>query len=346
MVNNNEQTCGDIVAQDNLRLLPRRKRGGKSDVREPLYGDLRGTTTNIGKQLLGFTPFGGGAIEMELPHEFLVRRGVLFSQMGSGCPCASEIRSMCVCSLLVGVASKERVGVLIGNGLQCPFEDEVGCGGVLRDSDGVVRALFSGPVAAKESFTAELSSGFCNGVRVSGVGVKIALVMALILFISALSRASRLPWPQCHVTSFLKMASILFISALSGASRLPWPQCHDTSFLKVASWRWLLEQWCAWEEEAARESCGAKGSLGFPEASNCPGHLGLFAIGPDHWAVLFSFISAWMIPDESEPMLWLTHDEVQQILDEYKKTPKLDCSKKMVNKETYLKERITKAKEQ
>ncbi|KAH1063672.1 hypothetical protein J1N35_028659 [Gossypium stocksii] len=112
---------------------------------------------------------------------------------------------MCVCGLLVGVASKERVGVLIGNGLQCLvkfivcgveyFEDEVGCGGVLRDSDGLIRALFSGPVAAKESFAAEvsaiiitldvffsdwggkLSSGFCNGVRVSGVGVKITLVV-------------------------------------------------------------------------------------------------------------------------------------------------------------------------
>ncbi|MBA0611851.1 hypothetical protein Godav_012504 [Gossypium davidsonii] len=35
-------------------------------------------------------------------------------------------------------------------------EDEVGCGGVLRDSDGVARVLFSGPVAAKDSITAEL----------------------------------------------------------------------------------------------------------------------------------------------------------------------------------------------
>ncbi|MBA0845965.1 hypothetical protein Goarm_022852 [Gossypium armourianum] len=32
-------------------------------------------------------------------------------------------------------------------------EDEVGCGGVLRDSDGVARALFLGPVAAKDSIT-------------------------------------------------------------------------------------------------------------------------------------------------------------------------------------------------
>ncbi|KAA3472041.1 MADS-box transcription factor PHERES 1-like [Gossypium australe] len=49
MVNNNEHTCGDIVAQDNLGLLPGRKLGGKADVREPLYGDLRGTATDIGK---------------------------------------------------------------------------------------------------------------------------------------------------------------------------------------------------------------------------------------------------------------------------------------------------------
>ncbi|MBA0771115.1 hypothetical protein Gotri_019636 [Gossypium trilobum] len=29
-------------------------------------------------------------------------------------------------------------------------EDEVGCGGVLRDSDGVAMALFSGPIATKD----------------------------------------------------------------------------------------------------------------------------------------------------------------------------------------------------
>ncbi|MBA0619519.1 hypothetical protein Godav_028680 [Gossypium davidsonii] len=38
--------------------------------------------------------------------------------------------------------------------------------------------------------------------------------------------------------------------------------------------------------------------------------------------------------------------QVQQKLDEYRKTPKLDHLNKMVNKETYLKERIIKAKEQ
>ncbi|KAA3472042.1 MADS-box transcription factor PHERES 1-like [Gossypium australe] len=51
-------------------------------------------------------------------------------------------------------------------------------------------------------------------------------------------------------------------------------------------------------------------------------------------------------PDESELMIWPSHDEVQQMLDEYRKTPKLDHLKKMVNKETYLKKRITKSKEQ
>ncbi|MBA0574464.1 hypothetical protein Golob_001660, partial [Gossypium lobatum] len=36
-------------------------------------------------------------------------------------------------------------------------EDEVGCGGVLRDLDRA-RALFSGPVAAKDSITAEVGA--------------------------------------------------------------------------------------------------------------------------------------------------------------------------------------------
>ncbi|KAA3472046.1 MADS-box transcription factor PHERES 1-like [Gossypium australe] len=51
MINNNEHTFGDIVAQDNLRLLPERTLGGKFDVGVPLYRDLRGTTTNMGQQL-------------------------------------------------------------------------------------------------------------------------------------------------------------------------------------------------------------------------------------------------------------------------------------------------------
>ncbi|KAH1083989.1 hypothetical protein J1N35_023750 [Gossypium stocksii] len=51
-------------------------------------------------------------------------------------------------------------------------DDVVGCGGVLRDSDGVTRALFSGPVAAKDSITAEVGAiiialdvYFSNGVE-------------------------------------------------------------------------------------------------------------------------------------------------------------------------------------
>ncbi|KAG4123532.1 hypothetical protein ERO13_D11G332650v2 [Gossypium hirsutum] len=36
-------------------------------------------------------------------------------------------------------------------------------------------------------------------------------------------------------------------------------------------------------------------------------------------------------PDESELILWSSHNEVQQKLDEYRKTHKLDQLKKMVN---------------
>ncbi|MFQ6635796.1 hypothetical protein Gotur_012148 [Gossypium turneri] len=68
MVNNNEHTFGDIVAQDHLGLLPGHKLVGNSDVGVPLYGDLRGTTTDMGQQLLGFRPYGDGATEMGLPH--------------------------------------------------------------------------------------------------------------------------------------------------------------------------------------------------------------------------------------------------------------------------------------
>ncbi|KAG8471697.1 hypothetical protein CXB51_036989 [Gossypium anomalum] len=39
-------------------------------------------------------------------------------------------------------------------------EDEVRCGGVLRDLDRVARALFSGPVAAKDSVETILKSSF------------------------------------------------------------------------------------------------------------------------------------------------------------------------------------------
>ncbi|MBA0854402.1 hypothetical protein Goshw_030035, partial [Gossypium schwendimanii] len=48
-------------------------------------------------------------------------------------------------------------------------EEEVGCRGVLRDSDGVARALFLGPVAAKDSITAEV------GVIIIALGVFLAM---------------------------------------------------------------------------------------------------------------------------------------------------------------------------
>ncbi|MBA0687765.1 hypothetical protein Goari_015273 [Gossypium aridum] len=43
-----QHTIGDIVAQDNLGLLPGHTLGGKSDMGVPLYGYLRGTTTDMG----------------------------------------------------------------------------------------------------------------------------------------------------------------------------------------------------------------------------------------------------------------------------------------------------------
>ncbi|MBA0619514.1 hypothetical protein Godav_028675 [Gossypium davidsonii] len=49
MINNNENTFGDILAQDNLGLLPGRTLGGKFNVGVPLYRDLKGTTTDIGQ---------------------------------------------------------------------------------------------------------------------------------------------------------------------------------------------------------------------------------------------------------------------------------------------------------
>ncbi|KAG8484941.1 hypothetical protein CXB51_021822 [Gossypium anomalum] len=58
----------------------------------------------------------------------------------------------------------------MGGGLWCPprkgwvkfnlygvvNEDEAGCGGVLRDLNGVARAVFSGPIVAKDSLVAEV----------------------------------------------------------------------------------------------------------------------------------------------------------------------------------------------
>ncbi|XWS66575.1 hypothetical protein CRYUN_Cryun05aG0211400 [Craigia yunnanensis] len=51
-------------------------------------------------------------------------------------------------------------------------------------------------------------------------------------------------------------------------------------------------------------------------------------------------------PDENEPMVWPSHAEVQRQLGEFHKMPVLERQKKMVNQETYLGERVTKAQEQ
>ncbi|XVF55881.1 hypothetical protein PTKIN_Ptkin06aG0072000 [Pterospermum kingtungense] len=51
-------------------------------------------------------------------------------------------------------------------------------------------------------------------------------------------------------------------------------------------------------------------------------------------------------PDESEPMVWPSHAEVQRQLEEFQKMPELERLKKMMNQETYVRERVTKAQEQ
>ncbi|KAK5786103.1 hypothetical protein PVK06_040730 [Gossypium arboreum] len=50
------------------------------------------------------------------------------------------------------------VGWVKFNVCSMEIEDKVGCGGVLRDSDGVARALFSGPFAVKDFFAAEVGT--------------------------------------------------------------------------------------------------------------------------------------------------------------------------------------------
>ncbi|MFQ6635791.1 hypothetical protein Gotur_010418 [Gossypium turneri] len=80
---NDEHTIGDIVAQDNLGLLPGHTLGGKSDVGVPLYGYLRGTTTDMGQQLLGFKPFGSGAIENGLPRGSTIGSSTIFGAFGN-----------------------------------------------------------------------------------------------------------------------------------------------------------------------------------------------------------------------------------------------------------------------
>ena len=50
-------------------------------------------------------------------------------------------------------------------------------------------------------------------------------------------------------------------------------------------------------------------------------------------------------PDENEPMVWPSHAEVQRQLGEFHKMPELERQQKMMNQETYLEERVTKAQE-
>lgn len=83
MVNNNEHTFGDIVTQDHLGLLPGHTLGGNSNVGVPLYGDLSGTTTDMGQQLLGFRPYGGDATEMGLPHGSTIGSNNIFGAFGN-----------------------------------------------------------------------------------------------------------------------------------------------------------------------------------------------------------------------------------------------------------------------
>ncbi|XWS66574.1 hypothetical protein CRYUN_Cryun05aG0211300 [Craigia yunnanensis] len=50
-------------------------------------------------------------------------------------------------------------------------------------------------------------------------------------------------------------------------------------------------------------------------------------------------------PDENEPMVWPSYAEVHRQLGEFHKMPELERQKKMMNQETYLGERVTKAQE-
>ncbi|OAY43012.1 agamous-like MADS-box protein AGL80 [Manihot esculenta] len=60
-------------------------------------------------------------------------------------------------------------------------------------------------------------------------------------------------------------------------------------------------------------------------------------------------VSAFVIiysPEEKEPMLWPSRQVVQQMLMRYQSIPEIERSKKMMNQESYLKERIAKLQEQ
>ncbi|XP_021289947.1 uncharacterized protein LOC110420881 [Herrania umbratica] len=51
-------------------------------------------------------------------------------------------------------------------------------------------------------------------------------------------------------------------------------------------------------------------------------------------------------PDETEPVVWPSHDVVEQQLARFQSMPELERQKKMMNQETYLREKVTKAQEQ
>ncbi|KAH1057306.1 hypothetical protein J1N35_035371 [Gossypium stocksii] len=86
--------------------------------------------------------------------EFLIRRGVQIWQLESGCPwCGQNLMDdFGYSGMLIGVA--------------------VGCGGVLRDSDGVARALFSSLVEAKDSISAEMGASIIALDVFSAMGCK------------------------------------------------------------------------------------------------------------------------------------------------------------------------------
>ncbi|KAH1084387.1 hypothetical protein J1N35_024148 [Gossypium stocksii] len=71
---------------------------------------------------------------------------------------------------------------------------------------------------------------------------------------------------------------------------------------------------------SARRACLKKRRLGLMKKMS---ELTIF-YGGNTYHVIYS-------PDESELIVWSPHDEVQQKLDEYKKTHKLGQLKKMVN---------------
>ncbi|GMI79667.1 hypothetical protein HRI_001636000 [Hibiscus trionum] len=78
MINNNEPSFAD------MGMLPRPSFGGTVDMAMPLYGDFRGTTTDMGQPPSGFRPHGGGATNMGLPHGGTVGSRSVFGAFGNG----------------------------------------------------------------------------------------------------------------------------------------------------------------------------------------------------------------------------------------------------------------------